>query len=91
VVVALRRWAVGRRGSARRGWPAVAGGRVLGREGVRRPGGARGGADVAGGEPVRVGVVEALGGSGVAPVALFGVSARRQGGWLRTGRWRRCL
>jgi hypothetical protein len=26
VAVARRRWAVGRRGSARRGWPAVAGG-----------------------------------------------------------------
>jgi hypothetical protein len=49
---------------------------LLVREGVRRPGGARGGADVAGGGPVQVGVVEALGGSGAAPVALFGVSAR---------------
>jgi hypothetical protein len=35
MVVALRRWVVGCRGSVRRGWPAVAGGRVLGREGVR--------------------------------------------------------
>jgi hypothetical protein len=67
----------------------VVGGRLLGREGVRRLGGARGGADVAGGGPVRAGITEALGGSGVAPVALFGVSARRQGGWLGTGRWRR--
>jgi hypothetical protein len=81
VVVALRRWAV-----SRRGWSVVTGGWVLGREGVRRPGGARGGADVAGGGLVWAGVAEALGGSGAAPVALFGVSTRRQGGWLRTGR-----
>jgi hypothetical protein len=40
---------------------------------------------------VQAGVVEALSGSGAAPVALFGVSARRQGGCLRTGRWRRRL
>jgi hypothetical protein len=86
VVVALRWWAVSRRGSERRGWPVVTGGWVLGREGVRRPGGARGGADVAGGGLVWAGVAEALGGSGAAPVALFGVSTRRQGGWLRTGR-----
>jgi hypothetical protein len=38
---------------------------------------------------VRAGVTEALGGSGAASIALFGVSARRQGGWLGTGRWRR--
>jgi hypothetical protein len=57
----------------------------------RRPGGARGGADVAGGGPMRAGVAEALGGSGTAPVALFSVSARQQGGWLGTGRWRRRL
>jgi hypothetical protein len=76
VVVALRRWAVDRRGSARRGWPVVAGGRLLGREGVQRPGGARGGADMAGGGPVRAGITKALGGSGAAPVALFGVSAQ---------------
>jgi hypothetical protein len=69
VVVARRRWVVGRRGSTRRGWPTVAGGRVLGREGVRRSGGARGGAGVAGGGPVWAGVAEALGGSGAAPVA----------------------
>jgi hypothetical protein len=86
---APRRWAVGRRGSAWRGWPAVVSGRLLGREGVQHLGGARGGADVARGGPVRAGVTEALGGSGAAPVALFGVSARRQGGWLGTGRWRR--
>jgi hypothetical protein len=42
---------------------------VLGREGVRRSGGARGGAGVAGGGPVWAGVAEALGGSGAAPVA----------------------
>jgi hypothetical protein len=89
VVVALRRWAVGRRGSVRRGWTAVAGGRLLGREGVRCPGGARGGADVAGGGLVWAGVAKALSGSGAAPIALFGVTARRQGGWLGTGRWRR--
>jgi hypothetical protein len=76
MVVALRRWAVGQRGLAQRGRPAVAGGWLLGQEGVRRPGGARGGADVAGGGPVWVGVAEALGGSGAAPVALFGISAR---------------
>jgi hypothetical protein len=67
----------------------VAGGRLLGWEGVRRPGGAQGGVDVAGGGPVQTGIAEALGGSGIAPIALFDVSARRQGGWLRTGRWRR--
>jgi hypothetical protein len=76
MVVALWWWVVGRRGSAWRGWPAVAGGRLLGREGVQRPGGAWGGADVAGGGPVRAGVTKALGGSGAAPVTLFGVSAR---------------
>jgi hypothetical protein len=81
--------AVGRRGSTRRGWPTVAGDWLLGREGVRRPGDARGGADVAGGGPVRAGAAEALGGSGAAPVALFGVSARQLGGWLGTLRWRR--
>jgi hypothetical protein len=69
VAVARRRWAVGRRGSARREGPAIAGGRVLGREGVRRLGGTRGGAGVAGGGPVRAGVAEALGGSSAAPVA----------------------
>jgi hypothetical protein len=42
----------------------------------RRPGGARGDADVVGGGPVWAGIAEALGGSGAAPVALFGVSAR---------------
>jgi hypothetical protein len=41
---------------------------VLGREGVQRSGGARGGAGVAGG-PVRASVMEALGGRGAAPVA----------------------
>jgi hypothetical protein len=47
----------------------VVGGRELGREGVRRSGGAWGGAGVAGGGPVRADVTEALGGSGVALVA----------------------
>jgi hypothetical protein len=69
VAVARRQWVVGRRGLARRGWPAVAGGRVLGREGVRRSGGARGGVGVARGGPVRAGVTEALDGSDAAPVA----------------------
>jgi hypothetical protein len=69
VAVARRWWVVGRRGSAQRGWPAVAGGRVLGRESVWRSGDARGCAGVAGGGPVRAGVVEALSGSGAAPVA----------------------
>jgi hypothetical protein len=41
----------------------------------RHPGGARGGADVAGGGLMRAGVAEALGDSGAALVALFGVSA----------------
>jgi hypothetical protein len=68
VVVARRRGVVDQRGSARRGWPAVAGSRLLGWEGVRRPGGAQGGADVAGGGQVWAGVAEALGGS-VAEVA----------------------
>jgi hypothetical protein len=53
----------------------VAGGRVLGRGGIQRPGGAQGGVDEAEGGPVRAGVVEALGGGGVAPVAPFGASA----------------
>jgi hypothetical protein len=53
----------------------VAGCRVLGRGGVRRPGGAQGGADEAGGGPVWAGITEALGGSGAAPVAPFGASA----------------
>jgi hypothetical protein len=57
------------------GWPAVAGSRVLGWEGVWRPGGAQGGADEAGGGPVRAGVTEALGGGGAAPVAPFDASA----------------
>jgi hypothetical protein len=69
VAVARRWWAVGRRGSARREGPAFAGGRVLGREGVRRLGGARGGTGVAGGGPVRAGIAEALDGSGAARVA----------------------
>jgi hypothetical protein len=69
VVVARRRWAVGRRGSAWRGWPAVVGGRVLGREGVRCSGGAWGDTGVAGGGPVRADIAEALGGSDAAPVA----------------------
>jgi hypothetical protein len=47
VAVPQRRWAVGQRGSARRGWPAVARGRVLGREGVWRSGDARDGTGVA--------------------------------------------
>jgi hypothetical protein len=73
---------------------AVAGGRwrpVVGAG--RRPTSGRcsGCADVAGGGPVQAGVAEALGGSGAAPVALFSVSARRQGGWLGTRRWRRRL
>jgi hypothetical protein len=42
---------------------------VLGREGVRCSGDAWGGAGVAGGGPVRVDVMEALGGSDAAPVA----------------------
>jgi hypothetical protein len=74
-VVALRWWAVGRRGSAWRWWPAVTGGRVLGRGGVQHPDGAQGGADEAGRGPVWAGVVEALGGSGAAPVAPFSASA----------------
>jgi hypothetical protein len=69
MAVARRRWAVGRRGSARRGWPAVVGGRVTGREGILCSGGAWGGAGVAGGGPVWADVAEALGGSGAAPVA----------------------
>jgi hypothetical protein len=69
MAVARRRWAVVRRGSTRRGRPAVAGGWVLGREGVRRLGSARDGIGVAGGGPVRAGVAEALGGSGAAPIA----------------------
>jgi hypothetical protein len=69
VAVARRRWAVGQRGSVQRGWPVVVGGWVLGREGVRCSGGAWGGAGVARGGPVRADVAEALGGSGVAPVA----------------------
>jgi hypothetical protein len=69
VVVARRRWAVGRRGSTRRGWSAVVGGRVLGREGVRCSGGAWGGTGVAGGGLVRADIAEALGGSGAAPIA----------------------
>jgi hypothetical protein len=69
VAVAQRWWAVGQRGSAQRGWPAVVGGRVLGWEGVRCSGGAWGGACVAGGGPVRADVAEALGGSGAALVA----------------------
>jgi hypothetical protein len=69
VAVARRRWAVSRRGSARRGWPTVIGGRVLGREGVRCSGGAWGGAGVAGGGLVRADVSEALGGNDAAPVA----------------------
>jgi hypothetical protein len=47
------------------------------------------GEDVAGGGPVRAGVTEALGGSGAAPVSLFSVCTRQQGGWLGSGRWRR--
>jgi hypothetical protein len=47
----------------------VVGGRVLGREGVRCSGGAWGGTGVAEGGPVRANIAEALGGSGVAPVA----------------------
>jgi hypothetical protein len=69
VAVARRRWVVGQRGSTQLGWPAVAGSWVLGREDVRRLGGARGGAGVVGGGPVQAGVTEALGGSGAAPVA----------------------
>jgi hypothetical protein len=53
----------------------VAGGRVLGWEGIRCPGGAQGGADEAGGGPVRAGIAEAPGGSGAAPVAPFSASA----------------
>jgi hypothetical protein len=96
----LNSGATGRSGSP---WWLLYGGRPegIGAEGVadgrwrlvvgagRRPGDARGGADVAGGGPVWAGAAEALGGSGAAPVALFGVSARRQGGWLGTLRWRR--
>jgi hypothetical protein len=88
MVVALRWWVGGRpegidrEGMADGHWrPGVGAG--------RRPGGARGSADVAGGGPVRTSIVEALDGSGATPVALFGVSTRRQGRWLRTGRWRR--
>jgi hypothetical protein len=73
--VALWPWAVGRRGSTWRAWPAVAGGWVFGREGIRRPGGAQGGADEAEGGPVRAGVAEALGGGGAVPVAPFDASA----------------
>jgi hypothetical protein len=65
VAVARRRWAVGRRGSARRGWPAVAGGGSWG----GKASGARNGAGVVGGGPVQAGVAEALGGSSAAPVA----------------------
>jgi hypothetical protein len=54
---------------------AVAGGRVLGHVGVRRPGGAQGGADEAEGGPVWAGITSALGGGGAAPVAPFGASA----------------
>jgi hypothetical protein len=57
------------------GWPAVVGGWVLGREGVQCPGSAQGGADKAGGGPMRAGIVEALGSGGAAPVAPFGASA----------------
>jgi hypothetical protein len=67
--VVLWRWTVGQRRLAWRAWPVVAGGRVLGRGGVRRPGSAQGGTDEAGGGPVRAGVIEALGSSGEAPVA----------------------
>jgi hypothetical protein len=42
---------------------------VLGQEGVQHSGGARGGAGVAGGGPVRADIVEALGGSDAASVA----------------------
>jgi hypothetical protein len=42
---------------------------VLGQEGVRHSGGARGGAGVAGGGPVWADIVEALGGSDAASVA----------------------
>jgi hypothetical protein len=93
-------WGEGRQEAHRGGCSMVVGGRPegIGAEGMvggrwrpgvvagRRPGGARGGADVAGGGPVRVGISEALGGSGAAPIALFSVSARRQGGWLGTRR-----
>jgi hypothetical protein len=73
VVVARRRGG----GAERIGAEGVVDGRWRPVVGVgRRPGGARGGADVAGGGPVRAGVMEALGGSGAAPVALFGASAR---------------
>jgi hypothetical protein len=49
----------------------MTGGRVLGKEGVRCSGGARGGVGVAGGGPVWADVVETLAGSGAAPVALL--------------------
>jgi hypothetical protein len=78
VAVARWRWVVNRRGSARRGWPTVAGGRVLGREGVQRSGGARDGTGVAGGGPVRAGTAEALGGSGAASVAPSSLSPRAE-------------
>jgi hypothetical protein len=59
------------------GAEGMAGGRWRAGVGAgRRPGGARGGADVVRGGPVWAGIAEALGGSGAAPVALFGVSAR---------------
>jgi hypothetical protein len=77
-------WGEGRQEAHCGGCSTAVGGRPEG-----MAGGARGGADVAGRGPVRAGVAEALDGSGTAPVALFGVSARRQGGWLRTGKWRR--
>jgi hypothetical protein len=58
------------------GAEGMAGGRwQVGVGAGRHPGGARGGADVAGGGLMRAGVVEALGDSGAALVALFGVSA----------------
>jgi hypothetical protein len=97
-------WGEGRQEAHHGGCSTVVAGRLegIGAEGMvggrwwagvgagRRSGGARGGADVAGGGLVQAGIAEALGGSDVAPVALFGVSARRHGGWLRAGRWRRC-
>jgi hypothetical protein len=45
------------------------------RGGVRRPGGAQGGADEAGGGSVRAGIAKALGGGGAALVGPFGTSA----------------
>jgi hypothetical protein len=98
-------WGEGRQEAHRGGCSMAVGGRLegIGAEGMaggrwrlgvgagRHPCGARGGADVAGGGLMRAGIAEALGDCGAALVALFGVSARQQVGWLRTGRWRRRL